>query len=190
MKFIHFFLIPFVYLISILPALFMGRPIFELLTIYISQSGQYKKLSLNAPTIYSWFSNDHSYMLGVCGVLFCGAVVLSIIYILYKANFEIDSKAIISFAFLFSLVVPFLLPHMHERYFYVADVISIIYAFYNTKRFYIPICVILSSLLCYCPYLFGTNPVKIEYVAIIVLFVIYVVIMDIRRHINKKFTIQ
>jgi hypothetical protein len=46
---------------------------------------------------------------------------------------------------------------MHERYFYPADVLAIVYAFYFPKYFYVPIVVIICSFLSYLPYLFGIN---------------------------------
>jgi Gpi18-like mannosyltransferase len=49
--------------------------------------------------------------------------------------------------------VPFFLPRMHERYFYLADVISLLYAFYNPRRWYLPVLIILASTLSYMPYL-------------------------------------
>jgi Gpi18-like mannosyltransferase len=59
----------------------------------------------------------------------------------------------------FALLSPFLLPRMHERYFYSADVLSILYAFYFPRRWFVPLLVIGSSFLSYLPFLFGGTPV-------------------------------
>lgn len=190
MKFKHFFIIPAIYLISILPAFFMGRPLIELLTIYFSQSGQYKNITLNAPNIYNWMSQANHEHIAFAGILLCGVVVLCILYFSFKKQFLIDDEIIIAFALLFSLIVPFLLPHMHERYFYVADVFSILYAFNKKNRFTLSLSVILCSLLCYCPYLFSTTPINLSIVGIIMLIIILFVMNDIKNMINEKSIIK
>ena len=53
-----FLLIPGVYLVSILPAWLRGRPLIDLLLIYARQAGQYARLSMNAPTVYIWISDQ------------------------------------------------------------------------------------------------------------------------------------
>lgn len=180
MKFRHFFIIPAVYIVSVLPAMFAGRSLWELLTIYISQSGQYKDLSLNAPNFYTWITEQENTMISMLAIMLCGAVILGILYVCFKSKFELDAKAIISFAMLFSLIVPFLLPHMHERYFYLADAIAVLYAFYLPKRAIIPILIVTASMTGYCPYLFATQPIKIEHAAFLILAAILIVIHDIR----------
>lgn len=189
MKFRHFFLIPMVYLISILPAFILGRPLAELLTIYMKQAGQYENLSLNAPNLYLWVNGENSQMLSLFGITICFTALLLVIYHCVREKISIGKSEIISYAFLFSLLVPFLLPHMHERYFFVADALSILYAItyipekakssHLKSRIFIPIVVILSSLACYSPYLFGITPVDLRLAALAILFVICIVIKDI-----------
>lgn len=178
MNFRHFFLVPAVYLVSIIPAFIMGRPLGELLMIYVSQSGQYGELSLNAPNLYMWLNSDKGYVIAGFGIVLCFCAVILIVYSKVRSSMKIDSGEIIMYAFLFSMVVPFLLPHMHERYFYVADVFAILYAFQVKKRIFVPIVVILSSLASYAPYLFGNTPIDLGLVALAMLAVICVVIKD------------
>lgn len=187
MKFRHFALIPIVYIVFILPAWIMGRPFFELLTIYISQSGQYSALSLNAPNFYL-LVKDEIAGASIFATMLCGGVILYLLYSFYQKSFEISNKIIVGFAFLFSLIVPFLLPHMHERYFFLADVLAICYAFYCPKRFYLPIAVILSSLLCYSPYLFKAMPIPLEFTAIVILAVICIVLVDLDKFMKQNVT--
>jgi Gpi18-like mannosyltransferase len=58
---------------------------------------------------------------------------------------------------------------MHERYFFMADVISIIAAFYFPRLFYIAILMQLSSLLSYAPYMWNSTIISLSFVALIVL---------------------
>ena len=63
------------------------------------------------------------------------------------------------------LAVPFFLPEMHERYFYLADVLTIVMAFY--VRRYWPVAVLVSacSLLSYAPFLWNKTIVALPLVA-------------------------
>ena len=63
------------------------------------------------------------------------------------------------------LAVPFFLPEMHERYFYLADVLTIVMAFY--VRRYWPVAVVVSacSLLSYAPFLWNRTLVALPLVA-------------------------
>ena len=68
-------------------------------------------------------------------------------------------------ALLFAVLEPFLLPRMHERYFYTADVLAVIYAFLCPRRWLVPIFVGAASLSSYLPFAFGIQPVKLSYAA-------------------------
>jgi hypothetical protein len=62
---------------------------------------------------------------------------------------------------LFALLIPFLLPSMHERYFYLADILTVVMAFYRPNLWYVPVLVQTSSALSYVPYLFHPPPEKL-----------------------------
>lgn len=181
MKFRHFFAIPAVYLISIIPSAIAGRSFWELLTIYISQSGQYNNMSLNAPNMYIFISNVTNSSLGSAAVLLCFVAVLMAIYLIFRKKFTFTNDIIITLALFFALLVPFLLPYMHERYFYVADVLSIIFVFYRPKRFYVAIMVVFSSLCSYLPFLFAKQPISLNYAAIIILVALVFVAVEIKN---------
>lgn len=74
-RLLHLLAIPAVYLISILPAWIAGRPLPELLSIYISQSGQYSRISLNAPNLYIFIREDTSEALSFAAIFLCGAQI-------------------------------------------------------------------------------------------------------------------
>ena len=76
------------------------------------------------------------------------------------------------------LAVPFFLPQMHERYFYLADVMTIVAAFYLRRFWPVAVVVSASSLLAYAPFLWRTTPVSLplvsflEFLAVIVTLVV------------------
>jgi len=66
---------------------------------------------------------------------------------------------LVSLALLSVLFPPFLLPGMHERYFFPADVLSVVYAVFVPGGYWAAIMVQFASAFTYLPYLFEQEPV-------------------------------
>jgi Gpi18-like mannosyltransferase len=142
-------LIPAVYIISILPPWLMGRPIQELLLIYFSQANKYKELAKGVPNLYQWIPNNlYNVVVPIALILTIFAIFL-LAYIVYKSRLEITEDRLIHLATISVLFMPYILPKMHQRYFYPADILSIIFAFYFPKYFWVAIVVQMASLLSY-----------------------------------------
>jgi hypothetical protein len=47
---------------------------------------------------------------------------------------------------------------MHERYFFLADVLTVVLAFYRPRLWFVPLIVQAASLLSYLPFLFWDEP--------------------------------
>ena len=163
--------IPIVYLCSILPAIIAGRPVVDTLTIYLRQPGVFDYLSANAPSIYQLIpeSEDYYIMFTAMGLILTALLIFAALCFLYIHREKIDNTLIIKAAFLFTLAIPFFLPKMHDRFFYMADILAFVYLFYNPKRWYIPAMVIFSSFYSYCNYLFYPLPIEYFWVSAAVL---------------------
>jgi len=173
-KFLYFFIIPIVYFISIIPSYLAGRPLEDLLLIYLKQAGSYNKLTLNAPNIYQMVSNDYFDLLYIPGIIFSLLIIGAMSFYFYKSKIEIDNEVIIIISILSVLILPYFLPKMHERYFFAADVLSIVLAYYWPKYVFVPIVVGLSSLTGYIPELIRNEINNQEYKEILnrILFVL------------------
>ena len=180
-----FLLIPLVYFVLILPNWALGRPLIDLLSIYRNQSGAYDLLTLHAPNLYQWLPDDKQ-LFGTSGIFFALALVGLLCFIACESRVEFDSPVIIKLALASALLVPYALPHMHERYFFPADVISIIYAFYFPRRFYVPIVVGFVSLLSYFYFLFRTEPVSMPHLAFLLTIILVIVIADLIRSLYPR----
>lgn len=152
-----FLLIPIIYLLTLVPAWIAGRNFLDLLLIYANQSNTYHELSKHAPNFYIWFPDSAYDYIYPAGLVLGLSVAFLIIAGLIKSQRVVDRDLIVQMTFVFVLAVPYFLPKMHERYFYAADVLAIVYAFYFPKYFYVPIVVIFCSFLSYLPYLFGID---------------------------------
>jgi Gpi18-like mannosyltransferase len=71
-------------------------------------------------------------------------------------------------------MVPFLLPQMHDRYFFPAGIATIVLAFAIPAYAWIAVAMQVILILTYAPYLFNIFPVPLSIVAIFVLIIICV----------------
>jgi Gpi18-like mannosyltransferase len=173
LKHLGLFFVP--YLVGILPAAIAGRPLYELLGIYLAQGGSYDfTLSLNAPNIYQLIPSQATPFLSWAAFPLAGAALLGILLwviarypryaepLVPKANMAEERAAQAAWklraAFLFAVAIPFLLPRMHERYFYLADMLAILVALKNPRLFWMPIASIMASFYSYLPFLL--NPMR------------------------------
>lgn len=178
-KFKSFLYIPIIFIASLVPAFIAGRPFIDLLKIYIAQADSQHELTFNAPNIYQWIPGADFNYFNFAGSISAVFILLALCFMAYNSKKEITRELIVKLSLLSVLLVPYFLPKMHERYFFPADTISIIYAFYNPKKFYIPIAINLISLFSYAPFLFGETLVPLAYLAIALGIVILIVFTDL-----------
>jgi Gpi18-like mannosyltransferase len=114
------------------------------------------------------------------GIVFTmGFVICFVLYVLYNRSGYVQCKEysdissegtrFVILFFFFTLVIPFLLPKMHVRYFFAAEVASIIFAVLFPRRWWITLIIILPGCATYFNYLFA-NTTDLFYLAIIMLF--------------------
>jgi Gpi18-like mannosyltransferase len=164
----HFLLIPAVYFISIVPAWMIGRPLNDLLGIYLSQSEQYGRLTKHAPTFYSWLPDPDLFMFFFpAGLAIAGGVILLYLVSIYRSSTKITSHRLIGLALLSLLLTPFFLPKMHDRYFFPADVLSIAFGFYVPGYFFVPVMINMISFFAYQPFLFGRDVLPMPILAML-----------------------
>ena len=144
----RFWLVPAVCLAALVPAWAAGRSFFDLLSIYAVQAGFYAELNTEAPNLYRWISNDH-YRWWPVGVLLTLALVHGVRRLLESRRLEMTRETVVFLAVLSLLLTPFFLPKMHDRYFFPADVFSIVLAFYRPRLWYVPVVVGAASLTAY-----------------------------------------
>lgn len=155
-KFRHLLLFPAGYALTILPALALGKPLGDILGIYLGQMGEQSALTLNAPSVFSFLpygAQADTLLASRLGIAAAFALVFALLGLLFGKRGRITPQLLLAAAAVLALGVPFLLPHMHERYFFPAGVITLVWACTNRKRFPIALLTELSSLSCYSAYL-------------------------------------
>ena len=94
----------------------------------------------------------------------------------------VNDEVILTAALLFAVAIPYLLPHMHDRYFYGADVLSLVFAVAFPKLAFVPVLCQFASLLGYHAYLKGRYLFPMSYGAAALAVVIVVLIAFIIYH--------
>lgn len=159
---------PVSFFLLMLPALLAGRSFADTFSIYMNQTQAYPYLSLNAPSFWSLIPNDYFNELAGAPVMLAMIGALLILWVFLRKYDRLSTTDLIVIALLFSLAIPWLLPRMHERYFYLAEMLSILWAVHRPKGLPVPIILLGGGQLIYSAYLFGWVPIlSLQYIAVI-----------------------
>jgi Gpi18-like mannosyltransferase len=151
---------PAVWFATLLPAWAAGWPLGDLLTIYLRQGGAYAGTVLNAPNIWS-IADALPALDGVplTGLAFAAASGASATYVAWLSSRPQYGRQLMEAALLAPLLVVGLLPRMHERYFFLADVLSLVIALAWPDRRSVTIAALVQagSLLALLAYMSGVS---------------------------------
>jgi Gpi18-like mannosyltransferase len=180
-KVIHLWVPVLTFFVTLIPALIAGKPFMETISIYREQMNSYPQMVLNTPNIYALLGNVRFENFNFAAILIAGIAVASLLYFFFLNREKIILPAdYVSIAFVFTLLMPMLLPRMHERYFFLADVLSVVFVFFNKKRWYFAPIVILGSFMTYSRFLLGRDYiVPIEYASLAMIFITIIAIKDL-----------
>lgn len=149
--------IPVVYVLLDLPAIIAGRDPVELLTLYSPsrQASIVSALTSQAANFYQFLPvvTRLETVKGL-GYAFAAILVVGVLYTVVASRVKLKEEQIVAAAALFVMVVPYFLPGMHERYFYLADVLTLVLAFYVPRLWFVPLLEQVASLFSYFPFLF------------------------------------
>lgn len=190
MKIQHFLWLPIMYFIGIIPSWIAGKNLWDLLTVYLFQANgemDIYKLSHKFPNVYQIIGTD-SFLreYADAGIYFTLAVLMVLMYYIAQKNFTFTKDLIIRMGMFFVMVVVFFLPHMHERYGILADVLSVIVAFSNPRKFYVPLIAIGCSFAGYTMYLAQQTVIPLSVYAILYAGLMIDLGIGIYKEINQK----
>ena len=133
-----------------------ARPPGDLARVYLDQSGTYRWLSMNVPN--PWFFVQHLHLMSYGHGVALGlalAVVLGLALAGVALGRRLGLTELLLLAPASVLAMPYVLPKMHDRYFFPADAMT--YAVAVPRRWSVAaaLCVQLGSLGAYSSILFG-----------------------------------
>ena len=182
----HFLWLPVCYFLGIIPAWIAGRPLGELLTIYISQTeAESWSLALKYSNLYyligekGFIDQYHS-----AGVWLSLGVFMIVLYYIGRKKLKITAEFILLLGGFVGLLAPFFLPQMHERYSFFAEAFLILYVIIKPQKFYLPVFQSLTSFMGYSIFLAQDWSLPIQYMPFITLTVLFLTGLEVYNYIN------
>ena len=163
---------PITYIICVLPAVLLGRPVKD--ALYFWQMGSIGGgLNYNSPSVFAFVRNaQNPELLSALGIVIAFLILFLIYLLCWIERMQLDRTRLLLCAVLICVVVPFFLPHMHDRYFFMADVLTAALAVVLPRLSILPVCVSFASLLGYHAYLKRAFLLPMRYGSAVLLVVI------------------
>ena len=181
--------VPIAVLASFLPAYICGAGFTEPFLFYQRQMQGYSKLTLGCANFWQLFAfRDYA-----TGIISHGATIFALLMIggffaiLWLRNLQPTGENLLNTAVFLIGVTVFFLPHMHERYFYLLDVLVMVYAITTGKRYFLIPMMQLSSGIAYYHYISGNYFIQpwgedsVHIAAVLVVAVLSVLFYDLLR---------
>lgn len=155
LKWWHFAFSALTFLVIMAPAVIAGRPLLEVLNPYLVQSSSSATWVWNSPSLYAlflpWLPENSPDFIVLPAV---GLTILAWVIIAARNFSDGDDDYVLGMALGSVTITAFLMPHMHERYFFPADALSLAFAFYVPNLFVLPVFFQISSYMVYRNYLY------------------------------------
>lgn len=127
LRWLHLPIFPAVYLLAVSPALLAGRGFGETVLFYLRSAGSVGDgLNYNSPSVFSLFWNVKEPALAARAGIVAAFVLCLLLFILFfLKRGRITERSLCFAALVLVCGIPLLLPHMHDRYFYFCDVLTL-----------------------------------------------------------------
>ncbi|MDD7572524.1 MAG: hypothetical protein SPG76_04705 [Candidatus Enterosoma sp.] len=179
--------------LSFVPAYLCGASFSEPFHFFKAQVNGYSKLTLGCANLWQLFGvynmDKADSPLNAASIIIGLGAIFVLTAILYLRKVKLTKENIITVSVFLIGICPFFLPHMHERYFYAVDVLVLVYALINKRRYFLIPLMQVSSGIAYYHYLTGFKKYFIDilgedsvsFAAWINLFVLMVIFYDIMK---------
>ena len=145
--------------------------------IYFHQVDEYQSMTMNFPNIYSLLKLDISFKQP--GIIFTIFIIGLIAAMIIQSKRKLTAQGIIELSLLLVVIITYFLPAMHDRYMYMADILSIVYVVLKGKNIIVTIIIISASFNSYLSFLSGeANSIPLNIVAVLQLYIILKIAKD------------
>jgi Gpi18-like mannosyltransferase len=179
------------WIVMMVPAAVAGRPIRDLLLIFANQANTYPYLSMDAPNLYELAVHWTNHSLALSTLTGHIALLITAVCTAAFVTFLIRSKVLArSQTFLVStafslLMEPFVLPRMHDRYFFPGNIIVIMLGVASPHLFGLPAVLLqIGAVIAYYPFLFD-QPLRAYYFIVASFFMTGAMIIMLLRARNR-----
>ncbi|MDR0294040.1 MAG: hypothetical protein LBH95_07810 [Oscillospiraceae bacterium] len=136
------------FFLTVLPAWILGRPLSSILLIYRNQTQTYaSRLNLNSPSAYALAPADERFhdALFNAGLALAFCYLGALLLLAWVRRGRIGNRALLLFVAAMVIGIPWLLPSMHDRYFYLADIFCVFLAVLIPEKWvFAPLCIFCS----------------------------------------------
>ena len=180
-----------------------------------SMGQYYHRMSYNAPNLYLFVpmlelasSQEFTWMRYVAGVdaeatnpylseflmptlqsaALYACVLLTLIVVIYWLLHarEITPDMTLTLALFFAIWLPFVMPKIHDRYFFLADMLSVLYAARYANRRFMPVLVVGASFMSYQAFLTRQRPIDQRWLALMMLAALVIVGRDLLEGMRRN----
>ena len=163
------------YVAMFVPAFLAGRSPKALLGVYSSQTGAADRISMGAANPYclvaAWTGNgrvdaQHPFFLRLEHIGVAVGLVLTacLIFFLVRQRFLLPQQKMIAALAVSALAVPFVLPKMHDRYFFIGDTLALVFGLMLPRAMIPAILLQVAGLMVYARYLMGFQAGTLYYI--------------------------
>ncbi|MCL2810750.1 MAG: hypothetical protein FWD25_02550 [Clostridia bacterium] len=139
------------------------------------------------PTQWSeWYPPETIRYLQAALLPYAGMLVLCLLFYLYNRRKQIGMGHIWELSLAFTLLMPLVLPKMHDRYFLLAEIFAVLYAVRYPKRWYVPVLIIFSSFMGYMPFLARERPMDMRLAAAMMIAAMGIVLYHLIRSLREQ----
>lgn len=174
-------ILPAVYAAAQIPAILSGMNAIEALMLPFTgiEGMSMDSMTISAPTLWALLENAPYEYFSTPALFITGGAVVGFGYYVYSVKDRIKTgyQYLLIF-YISSMLMVYLLPSMHDRYYCISDILSVILLFYNHRLWYITLITCAGSLLSYVPYLFGRTPVGFPMISLFFLLVIVLMVRE------------
>ena len=169
----HVPLIPAAYMAMMIPALWGGKSLHHVLTVYIQQAGHYNFITVNGTSFWhlvvtpAQTTGALMKIFGAAATAMGFAAMAGICAMLIARRDRLTDENVTLACLLTLSAVPYFLPKMHERYTFGADVLSVAVAAHNPRLAVLPLLFSLSSYICYTAGLPGDAIFELKWASLI-----------------------
>jgi len=132
-KFRHLFVFPGVFALSMIPALLLGKPVGDILGVYLNQASDsvsWQTINYNSPSVFALlpYQSESAPWVPKLAIALAFLFMLGILALLFLRRRSADNVSLTLAGAALSLGIPFFLPYMHERYFFLGGVLLAVLA--------------------------------------------------------------
>lgn len=186
--------------LSFLPSYFCGASFLQPFTYFSKQLGEYTSMTLGCANMWHLFGvknmDDPNLGFNIGGTILSLLMIGIFMAILYLRKIRLTDENLVYIAVFLISIVPFFLPHMHERYLYCFEGLVVLYSVLKKRRYYFVPLLQISGGIAYYHYMSGFSKYFIDALgedsvsiaAGINLFVLGILFYDLMKlsHISKE----